>query len=162
MAENYIAIYNKTLIAEGNLAAIVRQVKSIEPPQAAKLPVKRGRPKLGVQSKEVTLLPKHWEWLTSQRGGASVTLRRLIDQAIKNVTPEQVIQMKQNQLYNLLNLFADDAGFEEATRALYRNNKANFMQAIATWPKDLQQLIQEKFVAIHQLHSGKNNDNGPA
>jgi len=43
-------------------------------------PKGRGRPKLGVVAREVTLLPRHWEWLNSQPGGASVALRRLVEQ----------------------------------------------------------------------------------
>lgn len=30
----------------------------------------RGRPKLGVTPREVTLLPRHWDWLAHQPGGA--------------------------------------------------------------------------------------------
>src|SRR5262245_35394061 len=29
----------------------------------------RGRPKLGVIAREVTLLPRHWDWLATQPGG---------------------------------------------------------------------------------------------
>ncbi|MDO8901405.1 MAG: DUF2239 family protein, partial [Phenylobacterium sp.] len=46
-------------------------------------PARRGRPKLGVVAREVTLLPRHWDWLAQQPGGASVTLRRLVEQARK-------------------------------------------------------------------------------
>ncbi len=115
---------------------------------------KRGRPKLGVKSKEVTLLPQHWEWLATQRGGASVTLRRLVDQAMKNVTIEDQIKIKQNQLYSLMSILSDEACFEEAARALYRNSKVSFEQATATWPEDLRALILEKFNAISDLHRG--------
>lgn len=115
---------------------------------------KRGRPKLGVKSKEVTLLPRHWEWLATQCGGASVTLRRLVDQAMKNVTIEDQIKIKQNQLYSLMSILSDEAGYEEATRALYRNSKVSFEQATATWPEDLRALILEKFNAISELHQG--------
>lgn len=118
---------------------------------------KRGRPKLGVKSKEVTLLPKHWEWLAIQRGGASVTLRRLVDQAMKNVSIEDQIQIRQNQLYNLMSVLSEQKGFEEATRALYRNSQVSFEQATATWPEDLRALILEKFKAISDMHRGNVN-----
>lgn len=118
---------------------------------------KRGRPKLGVKSKEVTLLPRHWEWLATQRGGASVTLRRLVDQAMKNVTLEDRIKIKQNQLYSLMALLSDEAGFEEAARALYRNSKVSFEQATASWPEGLRALILEKFNAIGDLHQGNHD-----
>src|SRR5688572_29815503 len=44
-------------------------------------PRSRGRPKLGVVAREVTLLPRHWDWLASQPGGASVALRKLVEVA---------------------------------------------------------------------------------
>jgi len=119
---------------------------------------KRGRPKLGVTSKEVTLLPRHWEWLATQRGGASVTLRRLVDQAIKNASLDDIIKIEQNQLYSLMNIFADEPGFEEASRALYRNSKVTFEASIQTWPKEIKQIIMEKFDAIGELHSGQSHD----
>ena len=40
-----------------------------------------GRPKLGVVAREITLLPRHWEWLARQSGGASVAIRKLVDEA---------------------------------------------------------------------------------
>lgn len=116
---------------------------------------KRGRPKLGVTAKEVTLLPRHWEWLASQRGGASVTLRRLVDQAIKNASPEERISVLQNQLYSLMSILADEPGFEEATRALYRNSRVSFEAAIQSWPDDFKALVMEKFEAISQQHQGQ-------
>ena len=45
------------------------------------VPRPRGRPKLGVVAREITLLPRHWEWLATQPGGASVALRKLVDAA---------------------------------------------------------------------------------
>ena len=57
-------------------------IARLSPPQPANAPARgRGRPKLGVVAREVTLLPRHWEWLAAQPGGASVTLRRLVDEA---------------------------------------------------------------------------------
>src|ERR1700690_3457045 len=40
-----------------------------------------GRPRLGVVAREVKLLPRHWDWLASQPGGASVALRKLVEEA---------------------------------------------------------------------------------
>ncbi|TLM75733.1 DUF2239 family protein [Microbulbifer harenosus] len=119
---------------------------------------KRGRPKLGVIPREVTLLPRHWDWLATQRGGASVTLRRLVDSAMKSASTEERISMQQNQLYGLMSVLADEPGFEEAARALYRNSKRGFESAIGTWPEDIQQLLVEKFDAIGALHREKNDD----
>ncbi len=119
---------------------------------------KRGRPKLGVTAKEVTLLPRHWDWLASQRGGASVTLRRLVDQAIKNASPEERISVLQNQLYSLMSILADEPGFEEATRALYRNSRVSFEAAIQSWPDDIKALVMEKFDVISRQHQGQGDD----
>ena len=121
----------------------------------ASVTTKRGRPKLGVKSKEITLLPRHWEWLASQRGSTSVTLRRLVDNAINNASVEERINVKQNQLYSLLTLFGDEIGFEEATRALYRNSKVELKAAIKTWSEDIQTLVFEKFEEISCLHNGE-------
>src|SRR4051812_16383808 len=43
-----------------------------------------GRPKLGVSAREVPLLPRHWDWLARQPGGASAALRRLVEQASRD------------------------------------------------------------------------------
>ncbi|MFA0811835.1 DUF2239 family protein [Microbulbifer epialgicus] len=116
---------------------------------------RRGRPKLGVTSKEVTLLPNHWEWLSQQPGGASVTLRKLVEQAQKHVSLEERISTKQQQLDSFLLLVAGDTpGFEEASRALYRNSKISFKKAIHSWPGDLKQLLLIKFNEIAEMHSG--------
>jgi len=116
---------------------------------------KRGRPKLGVISKEVTLLPRHWEWLAMQRGGASFTLRKLVEEALKNVSVEDIICMKQQQLDKFMMLFlGDSSGFEEASRALYRNSRVSFKQAITTWPEEIQDFVLGKFNEISDQHSG--------
>jgi hypothetical protein len=141
----------------GDADTVLANAHNLLKPEQEKT-TKRGRPKLGVTSKEVTLLPRHWEWLATQRGGASVTLRRLVDHAIKNASPEELITVKQNQLHALMSVLADEPGFEEATRALYRNSKVSFVQAIADWPQDFQQLVMEKFDAIDVQHQGTSND----
>src|ERR1700753_1392953 len=41
----------------------------------------RGRPTLRGVPRQGTLFPRHWEWLAAQSGGASVALRRLVDEA---------------------------------------------------------------------------------
>ena len=123
-----------------------------EPSESTK---KRGRPKLGVTSKEVTLLPRHWEWLAIQRGGASAALRRLVDEARKNVSVEDIICMKQQQLDGFMLLFlGDESGFEEASRALYRNSKVSFEYAIKGWPTELKDFVVNKFSEIADLRNG--------
>ena len=116
---------------------------------------KRGRPKLGVKSKEVTLLPRHWEWLSTQKGSASATLRRLVEDAQSNNSIEDNISLKQQQLDQFMLLFlGDEAGFEAASRSLYRNSRVSFESAIATWPDDIKAFVMNKFVEIMELHNG--------
>lgn len=99
---------------------------------------KRGRPKLGVVGREVTLLPRHWEWLDSQRGGASGTLRRLIDQARQQNSQADEVRNAQDSTNRFISAIAGDlAGFEDATRALYSGNEAAFKDQVKHWPKDV-------------------------
>jgi hypothetical protein len=87
----------------------------------------RGRPKLGVVSKEVTLLPRHWAWLNGQRGSASATLRRLVDEARKANQETDKIQKAQDGAYRFIYDMAGNApAFEEAIRALYARDRVRF------------------------------------
>jgi len=98
----------------------------------------RGRPKLGVVAREVTLLPRHWEWLNGQPGGASVALRKLVDGA--RVASEGKDRMRQAQeaAYRFMTAMAGDlAGYEEANRALYANDAVRFEAMTAAWPVDV-------------------------
>lgn len=98
-----------------------------------------GRPKLGVQAREVTLLPRHWEWLSQQSGGASAALRRLVEAAR---TQGRTDRERQDAAYRFMQgLCGDMAGYEEALRALYRSDHAAFLSAIALWPQDVQKYI---------------------
>jgi hypothetical protein len=97
-----------------------------------------GRPRLGVVSREVTLLPRHWAWLSAQRGGASATLRRLVDDARRQNQAEDQIRAAQDTTYRFLSALAGDfRGYEEAIRALFRSDRAAFEASISTWPEDL-------------------------
>lgn len=96
----------------------------------------RGRPRLGVTSGEVTLLPRHWDWLRAQPGGASAALRRLIDDARKHVTRDP--RAARDATYHFLSAIAGDKpGYEEAIRALYAGDEARFGALIAGWPVGL-------------------------
>ena len=100
----------------------------------------RGRPKLGVIGREVTLLPRHWEWLAQQPGGASVTLRKLVSAARKD--PEKQRQFAQHQAqqkaYRFCQAMAGDLqGYEDALRALYAQDLETFKQHTQVWPKDI-------------------------
>jgi hypothetical protein len=98
-----------------------------------------GRPKLGVQSREVTLLPRHWDWLAQQPGGASAALRRLVDAARSNGLTQR---QRQDAAYRFMQAACGDmSGYEEALRALYRSEGATFATAISNWPEDIQSYI---------------------
>ena len=92
----------------------------------------RGRPRLGVAAREVTLLPRHWEWLSSQPGGASAAIRRLVEEARrKGSGPAE----KRDSAYRFLShMCGDRPGYEEALRALYRGEEERFRSLIAPWP----------------------------
>jgi hypothetical protein len=98
----------------------------------------RGRPKLGVVAREVTLLPRHWDWLATQAGGASVTLRRLVDEARRADGGQGRIKAAREVAYRFMSAMAGDLpGFEEATRALFAGDEARLDRHTAAWPEDL-------------------------
>lgn len=97
-----------------------------------------GRPKLGVVAREVTLLPRHWEWLASQPGGASVTLRRLVDESRKAGEGRVGVRAARENAYRFMSEMAGDfAGFEEASRALFAGDRPKFEGLVAPWPEDV-------------------------
>ncbi len=98
-----------------------------------------GRPKLGVVSKEVTLLPRHWAWLGSQRGSVSATLRRLIDEARHLHEERDAVRRAQDSAYRFIAaiMAGDEALYEEAIRALYRGDADRFERETDHWPADV-------------------------
>lgn len=100
-------------------------------------PAPRGRPKLGVVPREVTLLPRHWEWLARQPGGASVTLRRLVEVARKADTAGDEARTRA-AAYRFMSAMAGDLpGFEEAARALFAGDRVKLKHRMARWPPDI-------------------------
>jgi uncharacterized protein len=98
-----------------------------------------GRPKLGIVSREVTLLPRHWDWLNRQPGGASVALRKLVEQARRMNSDQDKIRQAQEATYRFMSAMAGNLpGFEEATRALFAANPEPFEGLISAWPGDIQ------------------------
>jgi len=98
----------------------------------------RGRPRLGVIAKEVTLLPRHWDWLNVQPSGASAALRRLVDEARKTSGDRDRVRAAQEAAYRFMSAIAGNLpGFEEATRALFAYDRHNFTHHIANWPEDV-------------------------
>jgi len=104
----------------------------------------RGRPKLGVVAREVTLLPRHWEWLAAQRGGASVTLRRLVDEARKAEGGQTALRVARDNAYRFMSAIGGDLpGFEEAVRALYAGDITKLEQHLVEWPEDLRAYVRK-------------------
>lgn len=98
----------------------------------------RGRPKLGVVPREVTLLPRHWDWLNAQPGGASVTLRKLVEAARRTGSAEESRRRAQERAYRFMSALAgDEPGYEEALRALYAADEAAFLARTQAWPPDV-------------------------
>ncbi len=97
----------------------------------------RGRPKLGVVAREVTLLPRQWEWLAEQPEGASAVLRKLVDEAKRNNSSQQRKAVQEATYQFMLAIAGDRPGYEEATRALFANDSVKLEQGIAEWPEDI-------------------------
>jgi uncharacterized protein len=97
-----------------------------------------GRPRLGVVAREVTLLPRHWEWLNAQPGGASVALRKLVDAARRANDGKDRVRRSQEAAYRFMSVMAGDRpGFEEATRALFAGRRDRFQELVQAWPADV-------------------------
>ncbi len=114
----------------------------LAPPNAAEerpsAPRGRGRPKLGVVAREVTLLPRHWEWLSAQPGGASVALRKLVDEARRASGDRDRERMARDAAYHFMSAMAGNlAHFEDAARALFADDRRRFTGLIADWPADI-------------------------
>jgi hypothetical protein len=157
---SYTAFQGHTRIAAGNLAEVssflkdklqedflvfddagrqidldVRGIQSEPPADPAR---GRGRPRLGVVAREVTLLPRHWDWLNSQPGGASVALRRLVEEARRTRGDHDRVRAAQESAYHFLTAIAGNLpGFEEALRALFAYDRRRFADLIAGWPQDV-------------------------
>ena len=110
----------------------------VEPEAQASEPRGRGRPKLGVVAREVTLLPRHWEWLNAKPGGASVALRKLVDEARRANGDRDRQRAARDAAYHFMSTMAGNlANFEEASRALFADDQRRFSQQIAGWPGDI-------------------------
>ena len=141
LAEAYAA-------SRGDAAALIfdretGRVVDIDPrfPPDAEAP-RPGRPKLGVVPREVTLLPKHWDWLAAQPGGASVALRKLVEEAMKK--PRLQSRARRDAVYRLATALVGNApGYEEAMRALYAGEAEDFAAHIEAWPPDVRRVLEE-------------------
>jgi len=114
----------------------------VEPEAQANEPRGRGRPKLGVVAREVTLLPRHWEWLNARPGGASVALRKLVDEARRANGDRDRQRAARDAAYHFMSTMAGDfSHFEEASRALFADDQRRFTGLIADWPTDIRDHI---------------------
>jgi hypothetical protein len=121
----------------------------------ADTPKGRGRPKLGVVAREITLLPRHWEWLAAQPGGASVAVRKLVDAARKSLGHADAQRLATERTYQFMVTIAGDyAGFEAASRALFAGDRTAMAQTIAAWPEDVRTHIMALLV-IHEADADR-------
>ncbi|MDX9975910.1 MAG: DUF2239 family protein [FCB group bacterium] len=128
----------------GSLSAVLKRLRiPQEPPAPPEAPQatssgRPGRPRLGVVAREVTLLPRHWEWLAAQPGGASVTLRRLVEDARRAGTEADRLRRAQEAAYRFMTAMGgNEPGYEEATRALFAGDLGRLREYIAGWPRDV-------------------------
>ncbi|WP_293318989.1 DUF2239 family protein [Phenylobacterium sp.] len=128
-------------LATGRLTDLDGRVEAaagVSGPEPEPEPARRGRPKLGVVAREVTLLPRHWDWLSQQPGGASVTLRKLVEQARKTHAGADEQRRRRDGAYRFMAAIAGDApGFEEASRALFAGDRGRLSALMAPWPADI-------------------------
>ena len=110
----------------------------------------RGRPKLGVVAREVTLLPRHWEWLSAQPGGASVALRKLVEEARRANGDRDRHRAARDAAYHFMSAMAGNLpDFEEASRALFADDRRRFTGLIAPWPADIRDHIVKLAYSDH-------------
>ncbi|WP_456766889.1 DUF2239 family protein [Bradyrhizobium sp. USDA 3650] len=130
----------------GDREVLARLAKLVPPPveetASPSEPRGRGRPKLGVVAREVTLLPRHWEWLSAQPGGASVALRKLVEEARRASGDKDRERQARDAAYHFMSTMAGNLPqFEEASRALFADDRRRFTGLIADWPADIRDHI---------------------
>ena len=124
-------------------------------PQEETAPPRPGRPKLGVVAREVTLLPRHWEWLNAQPGGASVALRKLVEEARKANSGKDRVREAQESCHRFVSALAGDRpGYEEALRALYAGSPERFDANIQAWPPDVRDHARKLAQAAFDASAG--------
>lgn len=132
----------------GTVEEVVARAEAAHASEEAQAGARRGRPRLGVVSREVTLLPRHWDWLEEQPNGISAALRRLVDEARKR-EPEKERTRRAIAAANrfMTALAGNRPGFEEAGRALFAGDRARFSELIGDWPADVRQYL-ERLLAL--------------
>ena len=130
----------------GSLAEVLQRLPRPRDPAeevvAPTAPRTAGRPKLGVVAREITLLPRHWAWLATQPGGASVALRKLVEHAQRdNKAVDEQRQARETAYRFMSALAGDEAGFEEASRALFAGQREAFLAQAESWPADMREHV---------------------
>ena len=110
-----------------------------------------GRPKLGVTAREVTLLPRHWDWLAGQPGGASVALRKLVEGALRDAEGPDRARRAKEATYRFMTAMAGDLpGYEDATRRLFAGDGAGFDAAVEEWPEGVRDTARGMAAGVWQ------------
>ena len=128
----------------GSLADVLQRLpRPATPARQEEAPARTaGRPKLGVVAREITLLPRHWEWLATQPGGASVALRKLVEHAQRGNKAHDEQRQARETASKVMNALAGDApGFEEASRALFAGKQPAFLACVQDWPADVREHV---------------------
>src|SRR5581483_1579367 len=134
----------------GSVDDMLKRVAKTQEPPAASEPRGRGRPKLGVVAREVTLLPRHWEWLNAQPGGASVALRKLVETARRANGDADRSRAARDAAYHFMAAMAGNLrNFEEASRALFADDRRRFTGLIASGPADIRDHVVKLAYADH-------------
>ncbi|CAG2129410.1 DUF2239 family protein [Ralstonia mannitolilytica] len=138
---------------EDVLARLDQAAPAAEPGESESRPRGPGRPRLGVIAREVTLLPRHWDWLAAQPGGASVTLRKLVEDARRAAEGADRRRIAQEAAYRFMSAMAGNApGFEEATRALFALDAGAFQSFTQPWPADVRDFARQLAQAAWASH----------
>lgn len=119
-----------------------------------------GRPKLGVVAREVTLLPRHWDWLNQQPGGASVAIRKLVEAARRSDHGETTVREAEEALYKFISVMAGNLpGYEEALRAFYAGRDDDFQRLIKSWPVGIRQHLNQLLQHARNLRGPSAQEN---
>ena len=146
----------------GSLSTVLRRLRRDTEPETeaiagaqANAPRLPGRPRLGVTAREVTLLPRHWDWLASQPGGASVALRKLVEQALRASKNADRVRQAREAAYRFMSAMAgDEPGFEEASRALFAGDPDRLRETMARWPAD----VRKHALALADMAAAEQKD----
>ena len=132
------------------LAWLAKSANAAEAQAPSSEPRGRGRPKLGVVAREVTLLPRHWEWLNAQPGGASVALRKLVDETRRANGDRDRQRAAREAAYHFMSAMAGNfRNFEEASRALFADDRRRFTTLITSWPSDIRDHVVKLAYSDH-------------